>query len=41
MKQRRTVSYNGLAQAVGVACLGLAAHVAQSQQPIEEVTVTG
>ena len=41
MNKRWTVSYSGLAQAVGVACLGLAAQVAQSQQPIEEVTVTG
>ena len=42
MKKKWTVSYNGLARAVCAACLGLAAqHAAHSQQPIEEVTVTG
>ena len=44
MKQRWTVSYNGLAPAVCVASLGLAVHsaLAQNQQPVDdEVTVTG
>ena len=43
MKKRWTMSCNGLARVVGVACLGLAGQqaVAQSQQSIEEVTVTG
>ncbi len=38
----KTMRYSGLARAICTACLGLAAqHAAQSQQPIEEVTVTG
>jgi outer membrane receptor protein involved in Fe transport len=41
MKQNWPVSYKGLAQAVGVACLGLTAQHVAAQQPIEEVTVTG
>ena len=41
MKMKRPVSYNALARAVGVACLGLTGQHALAQQPIEEVTVTG
>ncbi len=43
MKQRGTMSYTGLAQAIGAACLGLAGHqaLAQNQQPVEQVIVTG
>src|SRR5436190_10623629 len=47
-KKSWTVSHVGFAQAVCVACLGLAAELevaqqpsTQSQQPVEEVTVTG
>ena len=41
MKTRGTLSYNALARAVGLACLGMAAQHAVAQQQIEEVTVTG
>jgi outer membrane receptor protein involved in Fe transport len=43
MNKQWTMGYEGLAQAVCVACLGLAAQqaVAQNPQPVEELTVTG
>ena len=35
------LGYNGLARAVSIACLGMAAQQALAQEPVEEVTVTG
>ena len=40
-KKNLGLAYNGLARAVYLACLGMAAQQAIAQEPLEEITVTG